>query len=53
MDVVSRLGEGTRITVRLPLNCETARKHGEVITIGRQPQAPQDDQFDNRVRISA
>jgi cell cycle sensor histidine kinase DivJ len=53
MDVVSKLGEGTRVTIRLPLNCETARKHREIITIGRQPQAPQDDQLDNRVRISA
>jgi hypothetical protein len=53
MDVVSKLGEGTRVTIRLPLNCETARKDSEIITIGRQPQAPQDDQFDNRVRISA
>jgi hypothetical protein len=25
MDIASRLGEGTRVTVRLPLDCEAAR----------------------------
>ena len=29
MDIASRLGEGTKVTVRLPLDCEAARPNRE------------------------
>ena len=29
MEIASKLGEGTRVTIRLPLDCEAARKRGE------------------------
>jgi cell cycle sensor histidine kinase DivJ len=53
MEVASRLGEGTRVTVRLPLDCEAARKRGEIVPIARQPDKAEDANFDKQVRISA
>jgi cell cycle sensor histidine kinase DivJ len=52
MDIVSKLGEGTRVTIRLPLDCEATRKRGEAASI-RQPNQTTDSASDNRVRISA
>jgi cell cycle sensor histidine kinase DivJ len=53
MDIESRLGEGTRVTVRLPLDCAAASRPDAVTNIGRQPPAPEDDSLDKRVRASA
>jgi cell cycle sensor histidine kinase DivJ len=50
--IVSKLGEGTRVVIRLPLDCEAARKRNE-ITAARQPEPLPDNSSDNRVRISA
>jgi cell cycle sensor histidine kinase DivJ len=33
MDIASRLGEGTKVTVRLPLDCEVARPNREVAKV--------------------
>jgi cell cycle sensor histidine kinase DivJ len=38
MAIRSRVGEGTRVTVRLPLDCEQARRLDESMTI--KPRAP-------------
>jgi two-component system, cell cycle sensor histidine kinase DivJ len=49
--IESRLGEGTQVCVRLPLDCEAARKRGDA-AFARQPNHGADTS-DNRVRISA
>jgi hypothetical protein len=49
---VSKLGEGTRVAIRLPLDCEAARKRNEIAAVHQQEQLP-DNSSDNRVRISA
>lgn len=49
--IESRLGEGTQVSVRLPLDCEAARNRGEA-AFGCQPNHGADTS-DNRVRISA
>ena len=49
MEIESKLGEGTRVTIRLPLDCEAARKRGQ----SRQSGQDIDQPSDNRVRISA
>jgi cell cycle sensor histidine kinase DivJ len=51
IEIASRLGEGTRVTIHLPLDCETVRKRGEAVPISR-PLAIE-GLSDNRVRISA
>jgi two-component system, cell cycle sensor histidine kinase DivJ len=53
IDIASKLGEGTRITIRLPLDCEAVRKRSETVSIGRQPSKDIEGKSDNRVRISA
>ena len=53
IEIASKLGEGTRVTIRLPLDCETVRKRGETVSIGRQPSPDIEGKSDNRVRISA
>jgi len=50
--IMSKLGEGTRVAIRLPLDCEAARKRNET-TSARQPEQLPDNSSDNRVRISA
>ena len=50
--IVSKLGEGTRVAIRLPLDCEAARKRNEIAST-RQPEQLPDNSSDNRVRISA
>jgi cell cycle sensor histidine kinase DivJ len=50
--IVSKLGEGTRVAIRLPLDCEGARKRNESAS-APQPQQVPDNSSDNRVRISA
>jgi cell cycle sensor histidine kinase DivJ len=53
MEIASRLGEGTRVTVRLPLDCETARRRAQTATIARLAPRSPDEVSDDRVRISA
>ena len=52
MRIVSRLGEGTRVTIRLPLDCEAARKRAEAASM-QQANPHTDEPPENRVRISA
>jgi cell cycle sensor histidine kinase DivJ len=47
--IESKLGEGTRVCIRLPLDCEAARKRGE----GPARSPSRDSSTDNCVRISA
>ena len=49
--ITSKLGEGTGVTIRLPLDCEAARKRGETTSTRQEPNT--EDASDNRVRISA
>jgi cell cycle sensor histidine kinase DivJ len=53
MEIASRLGEGTRVTVRLPLDCERARKRDETIAIGRRVARPGEGALEQRIKISA
>jgi len=53
IEIASKLGEGTRVTVRLPLDCEAARKRSETVSIGRPPSKGSERTSDNRVRFSA
>jgi cell cycle sensor histidine kinase DivJ len=34
MEIASRIGEGTSITIRLPVDCESARRTAEMVSIG-------------------
>jgi cell cycle sensor histidine kinase DivJ len=52
MEIESRLGEGTRVIIRLPLDCEAARKRAATAP-ARQPNQNTEEATDNRVRISA
>ncbi len=36
MDISSRLGSGTRVTVRLPIDCEGARRAAEPVALGTE-----------------
>jgi len=43
MEIASRIGEGTSITIRLPVDCESARRSAELASIGpgaARPAAP-------------
>ena len=57
VEIASRIGEGTSVTIRLPVDCESARKSGELASIaqgGARATAPAADRpADNRVKISA
>jgi cell cycle sensor histidine kinase DivJ len=35
MEIASRIGEGTSITIRLPVDCESARRSAEMASIGQ------------------
>jgi cell cycle sensor histidine kinase DivJ len=37
MDIASRLGEGTRVTIRLPVDCESARPARQAGTVAHPP----------------
>ena len=52
MQIASRLGEGTVVTIRLPLDCE-GRKRGEVVKVGGPAARVADETPDNRVKLSA
>jgi len=53
LEIASRLGEGTRVTVRLPLDCERARSRGERSTIARIVPRAADEAPERLVKISA
>jgi cell cycle sensor histidine kinase DivJ len=53
MAIDSKLGEGTRVTIRLPIDCEAACKRGETASAGRPSSDDAEVTPDNRVRISA
>jgi cell cycle sensor histidine kinase DivJ len=53
IDIASRLGEGTRITVRLPLDCERARQHSAAATVGTLIPRAAPAMPDERMKISA
>jgi cell cycle sensor histidine kinase DivJ len=57
VEIASRIGEGTSVTIRLPVDCESARRSGELASIaqsGARATAPAADRpADNRVKISA
>jgi cell cycle sensor histidine kinase DivJ len=50
--IESTLGEGTTVSIRLPLDCEAARKRGEAGS-ARPSAQPADSSTENRVRIRA
>jgi two-component system, cell cycle sensor histidine kinase DivJ len=53
MEIASRLGEGTCVTIRLPVDCEAARKGRQPAPLTRvTPRAP-DEPSDKRVKLSA
>jgi two-component system, cell cycle sensor histidine kinase DivJ len=51
--IASRLGEGTSVTVRLPLDCERARRCGERSTIAHFAPHAADEAPERLVKISA
>jgi two-component system, cell cycle sensor histidine kinase DivJ len=57
VEIMSRIGEGTSITIRLPVDCESARRSAELASIGQgaaRAAAPVTEcPVDNRVKISA
>jgi cell cycle sensor histidine kinase DivJ len=53
MQIASRLGEGTRVTVRLPVDCERARKNNETLAALRVSDAAVEAHSDERVKLSA
>jgi cell cycle sensor histidine kinase DivJ len=52
MEISSRLGEGTRVTIRLPLDCEAARKRAPG-SIERLTPRPAGEMSEQRMKISA
>ena len=53
IEITSRLGEGTRVIIRLPVDCEAARKGGQPLDLPRiAPRAP-DEPSDERVKLRA
>jgi cell cycle sensor histidine kinase DivJ len=56
IEIASRLGEGTLVTIRLPLDCERARKSDEASAIRLVPRPAVEnfrDISDERMKISA
>jgi two-component system, cell cycle sensor histidine kinase DivJ len=57
VEIASRIGEGTSVTIRLPVDCESARKSGELASIGqasgRAVVPAAERSADNRVKIRA
>jgi cell cycle sensor histidine kinase DivJ len=52
MQIASRLGEGTRVTVRLPIDCERACKTEQLAPVVRVVRAAEEPS-DSRVKLSA
>jgi cell cycle sensor histidine kinase DivJ len=53
IDIASRLGEGTKITIRLPRDCERARQHAAAATVGTLIPRATAAMPDERMKISA
>jgi cell cycle sensor histidine kinase DivJ len=53
MAIASRLGEGTRVTVRLPIDCERARKGGPPVPVIQVAAHAANEPSDSRVKLSA
>jgi cell cycle sensor histidine kinase DivJ len=53
IEIASRLGEGTRVTVRLPLDCEVTRKRAAAAKIAHLPPRVSAESADIRIKISA
>jgi cell cycle sensor histidine kinase DivJ len=55
IDIVSRLGEGTAVTIRLPVDCERARKGDEASAVSRLIPRPavEAPALEERMKISA
>jgi cell cycle sensor histidine kinase DivJ len=53
IEIASRLGEGTIVTVRLPLDCEATRKRMDASKIARLPSRPTAEPVHSRIKISA
>jgi hypothetical protein len=61
MEIESRVGEGTRVIVHLPLDCESARRGSETPELARivpaakaaRPDIRSDVRADNAVKKSA
>lgn len=51
LEIASKLGEGTHVTIRLPRDCEAARRRAA--PIGRLVTRIADDSADERIKISA
>ncbi|MEA2907187.1 MAG: two-component system, cell cycle sensor histidine kinase DivJ [Alphaproteobacteria bacterium] len=53
LQIASRIGQGTRVTIRLPIDCEGACRTAELAAIGRIPARTADPQYDTRMKLSA
>ncbi len=53
MDISSRLGSGTRVTVRLPIDCEGARRAAKPVTLGAERARESDIAVDIPVKKRA
>jgi cell cycle sensor histidine kinase DivJ len=52
LGIESRIGQGTSVTIRLPVDCERVRKPAEVSQLGRVARLA-DEPHDEQVKISA
>ncbi len=52
-EIASEVGRGTRVTIRLPLDCEAARKRGETHALAQRLARISGAMPDSRVKISA
>ena len=53
IEIASRLGEGTKITIRLPMDCDNAGRRGAAATVGMLVPRPAPQSSQERVKISA
>jgi cell cycle sensor histidine kinase DivJ len=53
IDIASQLGEGTRITIRLPMDCEGGRRHGAAASVGTLMPRSAPATSAERMKISA
>jgi two-component system, cell cycle sensor histidine kinase DivJ len=57
VEIASRIGEGTSVTIRLPVDCESARRSGELASIGqgaaRAATSTAERPVDNRMKLRA
>ena len=53
IEIASRLGQGTRVTIGLPLDCEATRKHATASKVARLSPRVAAEPTDIRIKISA